>query len=62
MVKHWVHGFPIGFRAKHDRNKFLFLTIVGAKHSGSPFNIFSNNLSTGMLRPYCGHASPLQLN
>jgi hypothetical protein len=30
----------------------LIFSAVGAKHSGSPFNIFSNNLSTGMLRPY----------
>ncbi|MBD2544477.1 hypothetical protein [Planktothricoides raciborskii] len=37
---------------------YNIFSIVRAKHSGSPFNIFSNKLSTGMLRPY-RNASPL---
>jgi len=53
---------PVSFSHPTDNSYSGFLSywtrvgrsipVVGAKHSGIQINIFSNNLSAGMLRPY----------
>ena len=45
------YKIPLVFSGEEETGQGL-LDVIGAKHSGTDVNLFSNNLSAGMLRPY----------